>query len=410
MRKFLIYFIIFSSATALGLAAINWKVDPYAIFQTRGGLAKGEVSPLLTLNERVFKTVLLARENPAAIILGTSRADIGMDPDHPALGGKRAANLATFGQPIAESRQLLALAASGGGLKTAVVGLDFFAFNALFPYPSDFDTENFAESRPLQLAFSVTTSLDSWKYRKRARRAAGDCCLSNGARYPNRPDQFVGHYRSHFMSSERMYLLEKYLPSPGCAFSFAGRKHASTLDELRAMMALAHAKNIALKLFVSPSHARQWEVVASAGLWAQWQQWKRELVRINGEEAARAGRNPFPLWDFSGYNAITTEAVPREGDLQTRMRWYSDSSHYVPALGRVILDKMFAQPVSASNIASSIPDDFGVLLTPATLETQLAAIRRGRDEYRVTHPADVAEIAGVAAEAARRKYCAASAR
>ena len=134
------------------------------------------------------------------------------------------------------------------------------------------------------------------------------------------------------------------------------------------------------------------------------------MVRINGEEAARAGRNPFPLWDFSGYNAITTETVPREGDLQTRMRWYSDSSHYVPALGRVILDKIFVQPVSASNMVSGIPDDFGVLLTPATLDTQLAAIRRGHDEYRATHPADVAEIAGVAAEAARRKYCAASAR
>ncbi len=406
MTKYLIYFIISAFCTALGLAAFNWKVDPYAIFQTGGLLEKNEVKPLLTLNERVFKTVRLARENSVAVVLGTSRADIGINPDHPALGGKKAVSLATFGQPIAESHRLMALAAKQTSLKTVVVGLDFFAFNALFPNPSDFDLENFADTRPYQLAFSVTTSLDSWKFRKRKAGEPGDCCLSNGARFPNLPDAFVGHYRSHFISSERMYLLEKYRPSPSCDFSFSTPKHPkdSTLDELRAMVALAHEKNISLRLFISPSHARQWEVLATAGLTEKWEAWKRALVQINVEEAARTRRVPFPLWDFSGYNAITSEAVPADGDRQAAMRWYSDSSHYTPALGRVVLDKMFGLPVTDSGV----PDDFGVLLTPDTLEAQLAAIRRGHKDYRETNPVDVAEIAQVATETRHRKYCAAS--
>ncbi len=403
MRRYLIAFVFSSVCTALGLAAFNWTVDPYAIFQTHGLLERNEVQPLLTLNERAFKTVRLARENPGAVILGTSRADIGIDPVHAAFAGVQAVNLATFGQPIAETRQLLALAASGGELKTAVVGLDFFAFNALFPNPSDFDMENFSASRPLQLAFSVTTSLDSWKYRKRQLAAPGDCCLSNGARYPNLPNAFTGHYRSHFMSSERMYLLEKYRPSPTCDFSFEQRSHPqhSTPDELRAMIALAHQQHIALKLFISPSHARQWEVIATAGLTVKWEAWKRELVKINHEEAARAGREAFPLWDFSGYNVISAETVPQEGDMQTAMRWYSDSSHYTPALGKVLLDKMFGLPLNEPDV----PGDFGILLTPDTLESQLEAIRKGQVAYRSTHPADIAEIKQVAEEAGHRKYC-----
>jgi hypothetical protein len=407
MRRYLILFVLSSLCTAMALAAINWNTDPYAIFQTRGLLALNEVRPLLTLNERVFKTVRLARENPIGIVLGTSRADIGIDANYPALGGKQAVSLATFGQPIAESRQLMALAAKQGKLKTVVIGLDFFAFNALFPYPSDFDQANFSDTRPAQLAFSVTTSLDSWKQRKRKVAEAGDCCFSNGVRYPNRADAFLGHYRSHFMSSERMYLLEKYRPSPACDFSFSlpGRSHRSTLDELRAMVALAHEKNIALKMFVSPSHARQWEVLASAGLTEKWEEWKRALVQINVEEAGHARREPFPLWDFSGYNAISSEAVPLEGDMQTRMRWYSDSSHYTPALGKLVLDRMFGMPIADV----SLPVEFGVLLMPAILEQHLLAIRRDQLVYRDAHPDDVAEIARIAKETERRKYCATSA-
>jgi hypothetical protein len=397
MRSYLIYFVFSALCTALGLAAINWTADPYAIFQTHGLLEKGEIRPLLTLNERVFKTVRLAREKLDVIVLGTSRADIGIDPAHLATGGRRAANLATYDQPINETLRLLELASSQRDLKSVVIGLDFFTFNALRPMPSDFVTDNFAAIRPIQLAFSVTTSIDSWKHHKQKTAQPGDCCYSNGARLPSPPP--LGHYRSHFMDSEKMYLQSKYLPAPTCSFAFSSPGQPSTLQDMRSIIALAHARHIALKLFISPSHARQWEVIATAGLMDSWGNWKRALVQINIEEAARAHRAPFPLWDFSGYNAISTEAVPRDGDMKSTMRWYSDSSHYTIELGNLLLDRMTGTTVKA------LPDDFGVLLTPATLENQLAAIRRGHAAYRDTHRDDEDEIAQVAMEVGRRKYC-----
>ena len=289
-----------------------------------------------------------------------------------------------------------------GGLGNAY-SMGMYPEEAVRAYARAVELQPNAPDAQAELAFSVTTSLDSWKYRKRQLAAPGDCCLSNGARYPNLPNAFTGHYRSHFMSSERMYLLEKYRPSPTCDFSFEQRSHPqhSTPDELRAMIALAHQQHIALKLFISPSHARQWEVIATAGLTVKWEAWKRELVKINHEEAARAGREAFPLWDFSGYNVISAETVPQEGDMQTAMRWYSDSSHYTPALGKVLLDKMFGLPLNEPDV----PGDFGILLTPDTLESQLEAIRKGQVAYRSTHPADIAEIKQVAEEAGHRKYC-----
>ena len=395
MRRYLVYFVVSALCTALGLAAINWKVDPYGIFQTQGLLAKGEIKPLLILNERVFKSVRLAREKLDVVVLGTSRADIGIDPAHLATGGRRAANLATFDQPVNETLRLFELASAQRDLKSVVIGLDFFTFNALRPMPSDFVTDNFAAIRPVQLAFSVTTTLDSWKHHQMPQ--PGDCCYSNGARLPT--PAVVGHYRSHFMNSEKMYLQSKYLPAPTCSFAFSAPGQPPTLQDMRSIIALAHTRHIALKLFISPSHARQWEVIATAGLLDSWDTWKRALVQINTEEAQRAHHAPFPLWDFSGYNEISTEAVPLEGDMKRTMYWYSDSSHYTPALGNVVLDRM-----DGINTAG-VPDDFGVLLTPATLENQLAAVRRGHVLYRDTHREDEAEIVQMALDAARRKYC-----
>lgn len=399
MRRYLAAFLVSAIMTALALAAINWTVDPYAIFRTQGLLEKAQIKPLLTLNERVFKTVRLAREKLDVIVLGTSRADIGLDPQHLAVG--RSANLATFDQPIDETRRLFELAASHSDLQSAVIGLDFFTFNALRQLPSDFVTDNFEAIRPVQLAFSVTTTMDSWKHHKQKTAGPGDCCYSNGARIPS-PSP-LGHYRSHFMSSEEMYLQSKYLPAPTCKYEFSSQKtnQPSSLQDMRAIVALAHARHIALKLFISPSHARQWEVISNAGLTDKWEEWKRALVQINVEEAARAKRPAFPLRDFSGYNAISTEAVPAEGDMKRTMRWYSDSSHYTLALGNVVLDRISGSAIHEPGV----PDDFGVLLTPATLENQLVLVRQGHARYRAMHPEDEAEIAQVAEQAKRRKYC-----
>jgi hypothetical protein len=68
--------------------------------------------------------------------------------------------------------------------------------------------------------------------------------------------------------------------------------------------------------------------------------WLKELARINEEEAARAKRASYALWDFSISNTITREPIPLPGDL-TPMRCYWDHSHYDKATGDLILDRIF---------------------------------------------------------------------
>ena len=71
------------------------------------------------------------------------------------------------------------------------------------------------------------------------------------------------------------------------------------------------------------------------------------------------------------------------------MRYYWDSSHYKPLAGRLVSERMF-------NFGrDQVPDGFGVALTPATIEAQLAATRTARDQYRAERVEEVAALAAI---------------
>lgn len=395
MQRYFAHFLIAVLLMTGTLAGFNWWVDPYAIYRDREILLQ-QAQPILVMNERVFKTVALARTKADVVILGTSRADIGIGRGHEAFAGMRVLNLATFGQPIQETRRLMEMAVEQGQPRTIVMGLDFFAFNSLFVPPSDYVEENYSPWRPYSLMLSVSALSDSWKAAHRKVPAAGDCCYADGFRTPQALSGLAGSYRKNFVGNERMYLLEKYQPYPECRFSFKDNT-GSSLEDFRAMVKLAREHHVDLRLFISPSHARQWETLAVAGLWEQWEDWKRQLARINEEESSKFAAS-FPLWDFSGYDEVSAEAVPASGDRKTLMRWYSDSAHYTPELGKRIVQRMFAQSVDGRT-------DWGLMMSSANIDGHLAQVRSARERYRATHAQDIAEIENTAREVDRVKQC-----
>lgn len=396
MRRYFIHFLIAVLLLTAALAGFNWWVDPYAIYRDREALLQ-QTQPILVMNERVFKTVGLAHTKTDVLLLGTSRTDIGIGREHDAFKGLRILNLSTFGQPIRESRRLMEIAVEEGKPETIILGLDFFAFNALFVPPSDYVEENYSPLRPYNLLLSVSALADSWATIRRKMPAEGDCCYADGFRTPQTLSRLAGTYRKAFTANERMYLLEKYLPYPACSFSFGTPAGNDTMEDLRAILRLARMSQIDLRLFISPSHARQWETLAAAGLWSQWEEWKRLLVRLNEEEAGRD--TPFPLWDLSGYDDISTEPVPAAGDTKNIMRWYSDSSHYTPELGKRIIQRLFAKTQNGQ------PDGWGLLISRENIEKHLRQVRSARERYRAAHPQDIVEIGNLARETDRIKHC-----
>ena len=145
------------------------------------------------------------------------------------------------------------------------------------------------------------------------------------------------------------------------------------------MIRVAQQHEITVKLFISPIHARQLEAIRIMNLYPIFEQWKRDLVTILSEEKAN-----YTLWDFTGYNQWTTEAIP--ADPKQTMRWYWESSHYKIALGNKVLDRLFA------DYFESQQDDFGVILTSEGIEMHLAQIRWARQAYQRNYPQEIKEL------------------
>src|SRR5262245_2145201 len=91
------------------------------------------VRPFYERNVLAAKPYQVRRIRPAAVALGSSRAEVGLDPRHPGWVDPRVFN---FGLPASTSYEVMLAfmhaQAVGAPLRQAVVGLDFFAFNIFF--------------------------------------------------------------------------------------------------------------------------------------------------------------------------------------------------------------------------------------------------------------------------------------
>ena len=80
------------------------------------------------------------------------------------------------------------------------------------------------------------------------------------------------------------------LAPPTLVYCFANpRTGVSTFDSFRFMLRRAYAQGTDLRLYVTPLHAAMRELLVALGLGERYEFWLRELVRINEQEAARAG-------------------------------------------------------------------------------------------------------------------------
>lgn len=402
----------------IGFAAFNWFIDPFGVFGAIQIEDFNTLKPDFSEHVRLGKAATVSRLAPEAIVLGSSRAEQAYDTEHP--GWKPQArpryNLGLSAANMYEVLRYFQHAHGTQPLEQSVLGLDFFVFNVYRENKPDFNDARLAVSLDgknnfLTLRsdfFPVLLSNDAWNASLRTIRvqdanSINTPYLSNGLRgWQDKSERILekGGHRKAFLANERLFASTLYLPAPQYKYDFINSETGeSTWDYYRLLLSTAYQDNVDLILVINPSHARQWELIRALGLWDEFETWKRELVRINEQEAARYSRSPFPLWDFSGYNSITTEKVPVLEDKKTSMKWYYESSHFTKELGDLVLDKVFNHQEPGRNV----PDDFGVLLTSETIKRHLVQVRREQQQYRDTHSEDVQEIKTIVAETEQRQ-------
>jgi hypothetical protein len=343
------------------VGAFNYIVNPLGLYNTPVIAGFNDRHPAATGFTRLYKTEDVKRLKPDVVITGTSRADSGLNPKAAEFGDARVYNFAMPAASINEQRHALEFAQAVHPLKTAIITLDFFAFNARKLENKQFDTARydgpsleqpraFFETYGTLLALdTVVASFKHMRYIKKPDRYG--YALANGYKVSNDMAYDIAQHGAakQFLSPGN----ENEISVADFDFNYSAKSGDDTFRHFESMLDFTRRNGINVILFISPVHETYLRKLEAEGKAALAEQWKKRLEKIVRANAAKYHGAAYPLWDFAYRNSITTEPLPPENDKKSRMRWFWDSNHYKEATGDIVLRRVLGMNVDKAY------DDFG---------------------------------------------------
>jgi hypothetical protein len=372
------------------VALLNWLVNPFSVFDSPAIPRFNANKPDYVEHLRLTHVYRVNRLQPECILLGTSRTGRGLSPDSPALQSLKCYNLALPAISMYEMRRYLQHAQSIRPQKLVILAMDFRVFSTGPDQIDAFSEErlrvnakgekqfNFFTSRLPDLASSLisTSALMASLTTIRKQEWVKDTIAANGYWEPladryDHPIAFLAYTQNSARRFAELRNNEDIL--------------LNNTDELRLLLREAYGNGTGVRLMIQPSHAWHWQTLWQSGLWSRFEEAKRQLVRINEEEALRAGLDTYPIWDFSGAYGPALEQPP--STQSEKMHWFWEPVHYKRTLG----DAMLSRIMGTADITSEIAG-FGVQLDSAGLENHLVWLRTLQRAYATSHPDDAAKI------------------
>lgn len=375
------------------IASINWLINPFLMFNAPILPNINEFATECYYKQMVFKPYQLRDIKPRSIIIGASHAGIAFNPDNLP---QPAYNLAIGGASSYINFRLLQEAiGSNEHLENVILETPFFGFNSDDPnnlpnLDSQFEgrltyTKNL-HINPAFIGYFISDKLSSilsWESLRASLRMLSkqhDVGNKNRSSFIEKHNgQWIQQPSKNtstwmlFENSWQKFLYDEWFPAPQHTFTFS--PDDAPIDYYRQSLKLLYARNINTNIVIAPLHGSLLIALHEAGLWPAFEIWKATLVRVNEEEAASAGKKPFPLWDYGAINTYTEQALPEQRNDATRLPWFNDSAHASPMLGDIILQEMngTAAPV-------------GTQLQKTNITQHLEQSSIKLESYQVLHP------------------------
>lgn len=370
------YLAVFCSCSVVviaGVAALNYQVDPYLIHQW----GTPQVQRLRPDRERLSawgKTYALAKLRPAVIYAGNSRTELGLPTQTPLFDGKVVFNGALSGASLGDALDMVRHAAVVSRLDTVVWGVDAPSFSMEIGN-TEFDRELVASDRyylwrrgllNVKRGLTMDMTMDTLRL---LNGSYGQSCHSSLALYGQRDEACVMDRIGRWGATGKGMLprTREFVrgagPTPQAMQALDASTRALCRDGTR------------LRLYVNPTHAMTIDALYWSGKWPALEAWLGWLA-----ELAQARRNEgcdLRVYAFSGFNRITTEAIPQVSGRE-QMQYYWEASHYRVNVGHMILARMFGGGQADAG-------GFGAELLPSAMPAYLAGQRAARDRYHLVH-------------------------
>jgi hypothetical protein len=374
-KQFVIRFI---SATLLLLVLIglfNRIVDPFWYFQDIEIKGFNAVKLEFRNYERHVKPHWLVRDQPEAIILGSSFSEIGFDPnnafftDH---GRLKSMNYAFAGAPWDMVQCQFEFAVTHAPIKRALIG--FHPDNLpIANCAKDFASIGQINMGELLLSLpSLRSSINTIRNQKNEKPSHTREGMYFFNRFTNEADiHFGGDYRR----------LLKHRPQCSNAINTSdipfNSVAESTLDlsGLRKIINTAKKHGVELVLFAYPQHVYKEEWDRQCGdVVTNWNAMKQIAKLIEAE----ATPDQVRAWQFYGYNNITAEPIGPSA------KYWQDSRHFNFEVGNMMLADMFNETINKP--------EFGRLLVSRSIEADYQDLLQERAKHLQNHPEFYAEL------------------
>lgn len=352
--KYIAICFVFAITLVSLIATINFIVNPFGIYAASPVIQGfNDYFPAANSFPRLHKIERVKSVKPEVVIIGSSRADSGLNPTSEFFGDTRVYNFALSASTIYEQRRTLEFAQAVSPLRQAIITLDFFSFNGQRLENKQFDESKLsvAALNPIRSFFDTygtLTAIDTFT------------TALKHLRYIRKPERYGFSTSNGFKNSRD---IEYKIANLGAAHRFAADPNEdavsgesrfsfmygddplnTTFRHLEEMLDFARRNRIDVILLISPIHQKSWDRMETEGEMAAFLTWKKRIAAIVEADGRKYYTAPYPLWDFARLDtSFTTEPIPTADNKSGRMKWFYDSSHYKPALGDVILSCIFGQ-------------------------------------------------------------------
>jgi hypothetical protein len=371
-----------TSVLLLATAAFNRVVDPFQYFGSPRIPGVNEVKSRLRFFEREVKPAVVKREQPEAVILGSSIAAIGFEPLHPALtrdGHAKSYNFAIAGAPWKEVFCALEYVLAHTHAKRIVFGMVAQAMPDEECGPS---LAAMNENRLAEVLVSPQVVQHSLKTLRSQDPHEPQTHTPEGRYLFFRDDPRVEHRARVFfeenLRGKRTCSEERLRRSLDALAAPLGLDPSAPFDlsGLARIVTQVSGRDVQLRIVFYPRHVVGAEADYLCGEQeVRWQAMYR-IARFL-EQHPPAPPASVELWDFQGYGPPFDE--PLGGGVLT---YWQDPIHFNPAVGDRMLDAMFGR----ANAESDPVTGFGYKVDTATLAARHRWLAEQRAAFLRAHP------------------------
>ena len=347
LRRFVLSWALGTAFLVGSVGAFNAAVDPYLVVGAPRIAGFNARKPETETHGRIEKDHLIGRVRPSGLVIGDSKADVGLDPESPWWPAEArpvfddALPAISLEAEVARLRRDL----GKGGVRRVMLVLDLQGLLApplpglaadpppaadpvvplVGPAASDAILSTLSLDALLASVRTVASQRDPDAVDVSDWGATGDGGFRASVAAEGEAAVFA---EKDAQLDARLARLAAYLGE------HAGAPEARIPLVVEALAACRSAGAL-LDVVVPPYHADYLDLVSRHGLWDAFEAAKSRL----GRALLGDGRGGVRLWDFERYDRFSTERVPVARGGATR--WFWEPSHFKRGLGELLLRSVY---------------------------------------------------------------------